>query len=244
MEIWWKFLILLNLREDELPPRRESIAGQRTPLTETILGVVRTILGVVRAGSREKRHLQRMIRTQEKKANTSLGSWKSIIKAEDGGESEILFTKIKEQIPLEFRSFQISVFCFFEIKCFEVSEMTYPNWPFRCDHASEPKCLDKELHYSIFPKSKRLERTQMSTNWKWKNCSSATAKFSAVMKKSKVDECVLIWTDSKAQDGTCVQIKESVPLPGCPSLLPENTVYWISASALRWTKCLVHSYIW
>lgn len=192
MEIWWKFLILLNLREDELPQEERALLGYRTLLTETILGVVRTILGVVRAGSREKRHLQWMIRTQEKKANTSLGSWKSIIKAEDGGESELLFTKIKDQIPLEFRSFQINVFCFFETKCFQISKMAYGNWPFRCAHASEPKCLDKELHYNIFPKSKRLERTQMSTNWKWKDCSSATAKFSAVTKKSKVDECVLI----------------------------------------------------
>ena len=108
-------------------PRRESIAGVQNPADRDNPGVVRTILRVVRAGSREKRHLRWMIRTQEKKANTSLGSWKSIIKAEDGGESELLFTKIKDQIPLEFRSFQINVFCFFETKCFQISKTTYAN---------------------------------------------------------------------------------------------------------------------
>ena len=46
-----------------------------------------------------------------------------------------------------------------------------PDWPLKCAHASEPKCLHKELHHSIFPKSNRLERTHMSTHWKWKNCS-------------------------------------------------------------------------
>lgn len=112
--------------QDGLPQEERALLEYRTLPTETILGVVRTILGVVRAGSREKRHLRWMIRTQEKKASTSLGSWKSIIKAEDRGESALLFTKIKDQILLEFRSFQINVFCFFETKCFAVSEMTCP----------------------------------------------------------------------------------------------------------------------
>ena len=41
-----------------------------------------------------------------------------------------------------------------------------PNLPLRCAHTGAQKCLDKEIHYSIFPKSKELEMTQMSTNWK------------------------------------------------------------------------------
>lgn len=99
MEVWWEFLILPNLREDGLPQEQTALLEHKTLPTETILGAVRAVLGAVRAGSREKRHLRWMTRTPEKKANTSLGSWKSIIKAEDGGESALLFTKIKDQTP-------------------------------------------------------------------------------------------------------------------------------------------------
>ena len=88
MEVWWEFLTLPNLREDGLPQEQTVLLEHRTLPTETILRVVR-------AGSREKRHLRWMTRTPKKKVNTSLGSWKSIIKAEDGGESALLFTKLK-----------------------------------------------------------------------------------------------------------------------------------------------------
>lgn len=48
---------------------------------------------VVRTAWREKRHLLCMIKVLEKKANTSCGSWKSITKADNEWEFEMLFTK-------------------------------------------------------------------------------------------------------------------------------------------------------
>lgn len=95
MEVWWEFLILPNLREDGLPQEQTALLEHKTLPTETILGAVRAVLGAVRAGSREKRHLRWMTRTPEKKANTSLGSWKSIIKAEDGGNLHSCLQKLK-----------------------------------------------------------------------------------------------------------------------------------------------------
>ena len=65
-------------------PKKAGIGIPRSSgVTETTLGSGKNNSGGGEGRFKSERHLLWMIKAQEQKANTSCGSWKSIIKADD-----------------------------------------------------------------------------------------------------------------------------------------------------------------